>query len=126
MDTKKVRNSATEIRSYGKPSRKLKFMAHAKQPTSEQIPVLEDLHEASLLRNLAYSLYLSTFTRALDAGAGPSLIARYAKITPQAANSTRNRLEAVPPDDDAPDTVDEVLRRLKESPPPARPRRRRR
>lgn len=98
-------------------------MANAKQPTPDQVPVLDDLYEASLLRNLAYSLYLSAFTRALRAGVGPSVIARYAKISPQAANSTRNRLAAVPPDEDAPTTVDEVLRRLKDNPPPSVSRR---
>lgn len=93
-------------------------MANAKQPTPEQIPVLEELHEASVLRNLAYRFYLRVFTRALRAGVGPSVIARYARISPQAANSTRNRLKALPPDDDAPGTVDEVLERVKRDLPP--------
>lgn len=101
-------------------------MANAKQPTSAQVPALEELHEAAVLRNLAYSFYLRAFTRALRAGVGPSLIARYARISPQAANSTRNRLAAVPPEDDAPTSVDDVLTRLKQDPPPTFAKRSRR
>lgn len=99
-------------------------MANAKQPTSAQVPALEELHEAAVLRNLAYSFYLRAFTRALRAGVGPSLIARYARISPQAANSTKNRLASVPPEDDAPTSIDDVFTRLKKDPPPTFPKRR--
>lgn len=86
-------------------------MAREKKPTADQIPVLEDLRRAAALRTEAYRHYLSVFHRALEAGVGPSVIARYASISPQAANSTRNRLEATGDDTDAPATVDDVLNR---------------
>lgn len=93
-------------------------MANPKKPTPDQLPVLEALHTAAVLRTEAYRLYLSLFLKALKAGVGPSVIARYARITPQAANSTRNRLAAVPPDRDAPKDVDDVLGRLSQEKPP--------
>ncbi len=58
-------------------------MAREKKPTADQIPVLEDLRRAAALRNEAYRHYLSVFHRALEAGVGPSVIARYASISPK-------------------------------------------
>lgn len=87
-------------------------MANIAKPTHEQIPLLEELRQASILRTESYRLYLAAFAKVLNAGAGPSLIARYAGITPQAANSTRLRLTAKPPDPDAPATVNDVINRL--------------
>jgi hypothetical protein len=104
-------------------------MAREKKPTAEQIPVLEDLRRAAALRNESYRHYLSAVNRALQADVEPSVIARYAGISPQAANSTRNRLEATGDDADAPATVDDVLKRAGFSPGPGkeqRPARRRR
>lgn len=117
-------SNSRDLTALKRTCRKLEFMANAKQPTSDQVPALEELHEAAVLRNLAYSFYLRAFTRALRAGVGPSLIARYARISPQAANSTKNRLASVPPEDDAPTSIDDVLNRLKKDPPPTFPKRR--
>ena len=100
-------------------------MAREKKPTDDQLPVLEELSRAAALRSEAYRHYLSVFHRALKAGVGPSVIARYARISPQAANSTRNRLEATGDDADAPATVDDVLDRVGFTPRPAKERSRR-
>jgi hypothetical protein len=87
-------------------------MANEKQPTPEQRPLLEDLRRAAVLRSESYRLYLALFERVLRAGVGPSVIARYARITPQAAHSTRIRLAGTPLDKDAPETIADVLGRV--------------
>lgn len=92
---------------------KLRFMARNAQPTDEQLPVLKELQRAAALRHEANRLYLAAFHRALNAGARPSIIARYAQISPQAANSMRIRLATNPPDSDAPATVNEAVRRAR-------------
>lgn len=88
------------------------LMAREKKPSEDQLPLLEDLSRAAALRSEAYRYYLSVFQRALKAGVGPSVIARYARISPQAANSTKNRLAATDADVDAPATVEDVLDRV--------------
>ncbi len=80
--------------------------------TPEQEPILEALQRAAVLRKESYQLYLAAFYAALKAGAGPSLIARYADISPQAAVSMRGRLRKEPPAQDAPESVSEVMKRV--------------
>jgi len=87
-------------------------MANTAKPTAEQEPVLHALRQAAILRKESYRLYLSAFSAALHAGVGPSLIARYAQISPQAAVSMRLRLRDEPPDQDAPNSVDDVVKRV--------------
>jgi hypothetical protein len=87
-------------------------MANTAKPTREQERLLEELRQAATLRTESYRFYLAVFAQALNAGTGPSLIARYAGISPQAANSMRVRLTARPPDPDAPTTINDVIGRL--------------
>ena len=87
-------------------------MANIAKPTPEQEPILEALHRAAVLRRESYQFYLATFHAALDAGAGPSLISRYAEISPQAAVSMRGRLRHEPPAQDAPESVADVVKRV--------------
>ena len=87
-------------------------MANTAKPTAAQEPILEALHQAAILRRESYQLYLAAFSKALRAGVGPSLIARYAQISPQAAVSMRMRLRHEPPDRDAPKSVDDVIKRV--------------
>lgn len=89
-----------------------RIMANIAKPTPAQEPILEALHRAAVLRRESYQFYLATFHAALDAGVGPSLIARYAEISPQAAVSMRGRLRHEPPAQDAPDSVADVVRRV--------------
>ncbi len=94
------------------PCLKLRLMANTAKPTAEQEPVLDALRQAAILRKESYRLYLAAFSKALHAGVGPSLIARYAQISPQAAVSMRMRLRDEPSDHDAPTSVDDVLKRV--------------
>lgn len=87
-------------------------MANTAKATPEQEPILEALQRAAILRRESYQFYLATFHAALDAGAGPSLIARYAEISPQAAVSMRRRLRKEPPDKEAANTVADVVKRV--------------
>ncbi len=95
-------------------------MANTAKPTRAQEPLLEGLRQASILRQESYRLYLSLFAQCLSLGVGPSLIARYAGISPQAANSMRVRLTSTPPDPDAPRSVTDVIGRLPADEPPLR------
>ncbi len=96
-------------------------MANTAKPNRAQESQLEELRLAAILRKESYRLYLAKFAEALDSGAGPSLIARYADISPQAANSMRVRLAATPPDLDAPGSVTDVFERLRWTGPHAGP-----
>lgn len=87
-------------------------MANTAKPTAQQEPILEALAEAAVLRKESYRFYLSAFSAALRAGVGPSLIARYAHISPQAAVSMRMRLRDEPADEDAPGSVADVVKRV--------------
>jgi hypothetical protein len=82
------------------------------QPDDDHWSVLEALSQAATLRKEAYRLYLSLFRQALKLGIGPSLIARYAFITPQAANSTKNRLAETAKDRHAPTSIEDVFERV--------------
>lgn len=93
-------------------SLKLGFMARMMYPDDEHLPLLEALSQAATLRREAYRLYLSLFRQALKLGIGPSLIARYAFITPQAANSTKNRLAETAKDRYAPTSIEDVFQRV--------------
>lgn len=95
-------------------------MVRPKTPTPEQLPLLEQLQEAALLRNLAYRYYLAVFHRVVRAGIEPSLIARFTSTTIQSVVNTRNRLLAVPPDSEAPKDLDELLERLESGETPRR------
>jgi hypothetical protein len=86
-------------------------MAREKKPTKAELPLLEDLRRAADLRSESYRLYLALFRKALKEGISPSVIARYAGVTPQAANSTKNRL-AGNSDRGAPKSVEEVFDRV--------------
>jgi len=97
-------------------------MAREKKPDDDQLPLLEALSQAATLRKEAYRLYLSLFRQALKLGIGPSVIARYAFITPQAANSTKNRLAETTKDRYAPASIEDVFERVRAG---RRPRRRR-
>lgn len=83
------------------------------QLTPEQLGALEDLNRAAKLRVEATRYYLLLFRRALDAGVGTSVLGRYVGLSPQAANSTKNRLALDGPDDDAPATIAEVVKRAR-------------
>ncbi|WP_396913367.1 hypothetical protein [Mycolicibacterium sp.] len=81
------------------------------RPSPAELPLLEELERAAKLRHEINRLYLALLRRAFTAGTRPSIIARYAHISPQAANSMRVRLDETPLDHDAAATVDEALQR---------------
>lgn len=93
-------------------------MALIKRPRPEHVPLLERLREAALVREEVSTLYRTLFIQAVRRGIRPAIIARYAGISPQAANSTRKRIvesgEARDGDQD-PGTVDDIVRRAKAS-----------
>ncbi|WP_100514054.1 hypothetical protein [Mycobacteroides abscessus] len=93
-------------------------MARAQKPRPDQVPVLEELHRAAELRREGNRLYLWLFAEALRRKVRPSVIGRYVRLSDQAVNSTRIRLEDVGQDDEAPQTIDEVLKRVYRSQPP--------
>lgn len=86
-------------------------MARNARPTDDQLPLLKELAHVAALRQEINRLYLTVFHRALRAGTRPSVIARYARISPQAANSMRVRLESSPPDPDGPASIRDALQR---------------
>lgn len=75
--------------------------------------MLEELNRAANLRREATRYYLLLFRRALDAGVGTSVIGRYVGLSPQAANSTKNKLAIDGPDDSAPATIQDVVERAR-------------
>lgn len=87
------------------------LMPRIPRVTAEQREVLEELSRAATLRSEAQRYYLRQFWLALEAGVGTSVIGRYTGLSPQAANSAKNRLAVDGLDDDAPRTVREVLKR---------------
>lgn len=87
------------------------LMPRVPRVTAEQREVLEELSRAATLRVEAQRYYLRKFWLALEAGVGTSVIGRYTGLSPQAANSAKNRLAVDGPDDDAPRTVRAVLKR---------------
>jgi hypothetical protein len=91
-------------------------MALIKRPRPEHVPLLERLREAALVREEVSTLYRTLFIQAVRRGIRPAIIARYAGISPQAANSTRKRIVESADDGDRagdPETVDDIVQRAK-------------